>query len=59
MTNKRLLTDRVKKVREIVENMIEHSERLEMEVIGDEGRKCLNIVTEIELSNEDKRKGER
>ena len=58
MTDKRKQTQQLKKLRQILEDMITHSELLEQEAIRAEADKGLNIITEMEKDNEDRRRGE-
>lgn len=58
MTDKRKQTEQLKKLRQILEDMITHSELLEQEAIRAEADKGLNIITEMEKDNEDRRRGD-
>ena len=58
MTGRRKQTQQLKKLRQIFEDTITHSELLEQEAIRAEADKGLNIITEMEKDNEDRRRGD-
>ena len=58
MTGRRKQTQQLKKLRQIFEDTITHSELLEQEAIRTEADKGLNIITEMEKDNEDRRRGD-
>jgi len=58
MTGRRRLIKQTKKLREIFDDIIKHSELLEQAAIRAEADKGQNILNEIEKDNEDRRSGE-
>ena len=58
MTGRRRLIRQLKKLREIFDDIIKHSELLEQAAIRAEADKGHNILNEIEKDNEDRRSGE-
>jgi len=58
MTGRRRLIRQLKKLREIFDDIIKHSELLEQAAIRAEADKGQNILNEIEKDNEDRRSGE-
>ncbi len=58
MTGRRKQTQQLKKLRQIFEDTITHSELLEQDAIRTEVDKGLNIITEMEKDNEDRRRGD-
>ena len=58
MTGRRRLIKQIKKIREIFDDIIKHSELLEQAAIRAEADKGQNILNEIEKDNEDRRSGE-
>ncbi len=59
MTDKRKVTEQIKALRQIFEDIEGHSERLEQEAIRAESAKGHNILNEMEEVNQGKREGER
>ena len=58
MTGRRRLIRQLKKLREIFDDLVKHSELLEQAAIRAEADKGHNILNEIEKDNESKREGE-
>ena len=58
MTELRRHTAQIKKMRQIVEDIVKHSELLEQEGIRTEAKKLFNILDEMEKDNEIKRMGD-
>jgi len=58
MTGRRRLIKQIKKIREIFDDIIKHSELLEQAAIRAEADKGFNILDEMEKDNEDRRSGE-
>ena len=56
MTGRRKQTQQLKKLRQIFEDTITHSELLEQEAIRTEADKGLNILGEMENDNEGRRR---
>ena len=56
MTGRRKQTQQLKKLRQIFEDTITHSELLEQEAIRTEANKGLNILGEMENDNEGRRR---
>ncbi len=59
MTDKRLLTKQLEKLREIFIDIVDESELLELEALRSNVDKGLNIVISMEEDNKNKREGER
>jgi len=59
MTERRKQTEQIKKMREIVEDIVTHSELLEQAGIRTETQKLFAILDQMEIDNENKREGER
>jgi len=58
MTELRRHTAQIKKMKQIVEDIVKHSELLEQEGIRTEAKKLFNILDEMEKDNKNKRRGE-
>lgn len=58
MTELRKQTEQLKKMRQVVEDIVKHSELLEQAAIRSEAGKLLNIIADMEKDNEDRRRGE-
>jgi len=58
MTELRRHTEQIKKMKQIVEDIVKHSELLEQEGIRTEAKKLFNILDEMEKDNKNKRRGE-
>jgi len=59
MTELRKQTEQIKKMREIVDDIVKHSELMEQEAIRTEAQKLFAILDQMEIDNENKREGER
>ena len=56
MTNKRKLTEQLKKLKEVFSDILEEVQLLEIDAVTTNADKGLNIVIAIEEDNEDRRK---
>jgi len=56
MTNKRKLTEQLKKLKEVFSDILEEVQFLEIDAVTTNADKGLNIVIAIEEDNEDRRK---